>query len=60
MTIVFVDTPQGNTEVRAACPACGESLPVRLDPGTTRREICPHCDALFTVRLYHSGMAVID
>ncbi|MCK9240393.1 hypothetical protein [Desulfocurvus sp.] len=60
MTILFVDDPAEETVLTVSCPVCKAPQQVRLAPGTSAGEICPQCNALFAVRLFPSGMAVVN
>ncbi|WP_028588637.1 hypothetical protein [Desulfocurvus vexinensis] len=60
MTILFIDDPADETVLRVNCPVCKAPQDVRIAPGTSVGEVCPGCSALFSVRLFPSGMAVVD
>jgi hypothetical protein len=60
MTILFIDDPAEETVLVVSCPACKTPQEVRVAPGTSVGEVCVHCNALFSVRLFPSGMAVVD
>lgn len=60
MTILFIDDPADETVLRVNCPVCKAPQDVHIAPGTSVGEVCPGCGALFSVRLFPSGMAVVD
>lgn len=60
MTILFLDEEATTRELRVDCPACKTPQNVIADRNKTVGEICDHCNALFSVRLYPSGMVVVE